>query len=112
MNSDFIIEDGILIKYTGNSPVVEIPHGVKSIKRGWSSNYIDTIIYPATFDFSTDYDSVKIPTLRKIVISEGATKIGDNYFSLFRALETVVLPSSLQYIGDSAFYGCQKLVNI
>ena len=112
MNSEFIIEDGILIKYTGNSPVVEIPHGVKSIKRGWTSNYIDTIIYPATFDFSSDYDGDKIPNLKKIVISEGTTKIGDNYFSFFRELETAVLPSSLQYIGDSAFYGCRKLVNI
>ena len=50
--------------------------------------------------------------LKRVVIPEGYTSIGDYAFYGCELLETVVLPKSLKSIGKSAFEGCKSLVEI
>lgn len=50
--------------------------------------------------------------IRKIVISEGITYIGDTAFSSCENLTSVELPSSLSQIGDAAFQDCNLLEDL
>ena len=51
--------------------------------------------------------------IRKVVMEEGITAIGDYmFFADFPALEEVTLPQSLEWIGSCAFKGCRSLTEI
>ncbi len=47
--------------------------------------------------------------IKKIVINEGLTGIGDDAFSCCDAAESVVIPDSVTWIGDGAFASCRSL---
>jgi len=89
--SDFIIENGILKRYTGVESNVNIPEGVTQI-----SNY--------AFYLHSDLQSVIIP--------EGVTKIGESTFAYCEKLQSVTLPQSMTEIESDAFCGCRNLQSI
>lgn len=88
---EFVIKDGILLKYEGRSEVVEIPKTVKEIalRAFWRSN-----------------------TVKQLIIPEGVTHIKDAAFCGCSRLQSVQMPSSLRYIGRQAFSDCSKLSKI
>eukprot|EP00980_Cylindrotheca_fusiformis_P013560 scaffold3462_cov77-Cylindrotheca_fusiformis.AAC.1 len=49
------------------------------------------------------------PTVRRVKIADTVTKIPDEAFHSHPELEEVILSSSVQVIGESAFFGCEKL---
>lgn len=51
-------------------------------------------------------------TIRHLILSEGIKTICSNAFANNRALTKVELPSTLTFIGDSAFYGCKLLQTV
>ena len=62
-----------------------------------------------------DYYGASVPAgrnARKVILSEGITKIGDYAFSGCQGIEQVILPSGLQSIGMCAFRECNRLTNI
>lgn len=50
--------------------------------------------------------------LTEVIVSEGVTKIPDDFFVLCKQLKTVYLPSTLTEIGKGAFGECTSLANI
>ena len=52
----------------------------------------------------------KLKSIKKIIIGEGVTNVGDNAFSGCSILEEVVMPEGLLRIGAQAFMSCSKLV--
>ena len=50
--------------------------------------------------------------VKKLVLEDGVTKIGNYAFSYHEALEEVTFPKSLKSIGDNAFGSCYSLVEI
>lgn len=82
--SDFIIENGVLIKYTGPGGDVVIPEGVTEIGFG---------------AFSYCYD------LTCVVIPKGVKKIGERAFAHCAALELIVFPESVEEIEAGAMCG-------
>lgn len=52
------------------------------------------------------------PRIKKIILPEGLSEIGEGAFKDYFSLEEVVLPSSLTKIGDYAFAGCTALTEI
>ena len=50
--------------------------------------------------------------VKKIVISDGITKIGDGAFDKFKEVEEVVISDSVTTIGDYAFNECSKLKDV
>ena len=98
---DFVIENGVLKKYNGKNPIVEIPSGVSKIAVG----------------------AFALSPAKQVVIPEGVTELEGNYFGggargIFGAfdscfsLESVQLPNTLKIIGDCAFSHCKHLKRI
>ena len=66
----------------------------------------------AIFSTYTLYDSNGYNAVREIVLPDTVEKIGDMAFSTCMALETVRMPENLRQIGNAAFMHCQSLRNI
>ena len=88
---DFVIENGVLMKYTGNETNVVIPEGVTSIG-GWA------------FSRCTGLTNIEIP--------DSVTSIGDNAFRDCENLTSITIPDSVTSIGGYAFRGCTSLTSI
>ena len=50
--------------------------------------------------------------MKRIVISDSVTSIGESAFSWCRSLEDITIPPSVKSIGSWAFYGCSNLTDI
>jgi hypothetical protein len=50
--------------------------------------------------------------LARAEVGEGSAKVSENLFRGCAALETVVLPGSVEEVGDGAFAGCGKLKEV
>ena len=88
---EFVIFNGILYRYNGNSDSVTIPSGIHTI-----GDY--------SFSFSE--------TLKEVIISEGVETIGQGAFDLCYNLINVYIPDSVKTIKSSAFYACSGLETI
>ena len=88
--SDFIIENGVLKKYTGPGGDVVIPEGVTEI--GFGAFY-------------------ECGSLRSVTILPSVTSIGGRAFFWCGSLRSVTIPDSVTSIGDQAFRGCEKLAD-
>ena len=84
----FLIEDGVLIQYSGNDTVVEIPEGVQEIgERAFMDN----------------------SHIQQVVLPEGLVSIGTSAFYGCTGLEKIELPSTLSQVDSQAFSMCQSL---
>lgn len=140
-NSEFDIQNGVLLHYKGNGGTVTIPAGVTEISGGAFSgvigkSFITSVIIPEgcvkigeeAFYFVGDLSpsvTVTLPsTLReignrafecaritKISFPNGLERIGDEAFSQ-TLLESVSLPASLKSLGADAFNGCESLTQV
>lgn len=115
VNSEFIIENRMLVAYKGLGGVVEIPDD-------------EGILYVGPFSFclyetdknievpEEDPDANKIPssngTITKVIIPEGVEEVQKYAFYNCSGLEEVVLPSSIKFIKEYAFYKNVKLSQI
>ncbi len=112
--SDFIINNGVLTKYTGAGGDVIIPEEV-------------TCIGDKAFSFCTGLTSITIPgsiekigycafhrcsALTSVVISLGVMEIGNAAFECCTGLSNVIVPQSIKKIGNQAFCFCSKLSNV
>jgi len=51
-------------------------------------------------------------TIKKVVIGDGVTSIGNSAFSGCTALKSVIIPNGVKKIWSSAFYKCSKLTSV
>ncbi len=134
---NYIIENGVLIGYTGARTTIEIPDGVTSIAANCFENnksikYVympDTIteIGDSAFggctnlqymDLSQGLKKIEDHTfygcclLGGIIIPDGVTEIGNYVFGYCTKLKTVKIPDSVAKIGGVAFADCTALENI
>ena len=91
MREDLIIENGVLVSYTGEEHSVTVPEGITAIGEG-------------AFKGMAWITDVSLP--------EGLTEIRDNAFKGCRKLERINFPDSLTTIGDLAFHRCHSLVSV
>ena len=88
---DMAVQNGVLIKYNGNSPDVIIPKGI-------------TVIGENAFKDCANLVSVKIP--------DGVTNIGKYAFLSCANLKSITLPDSVTSIGEGVFWSCESLASI
>lgn len=93
----FMIENGVLTKYTGNDAEVVIPDGVICIGEN---------------AFWREENFQKNTTMTKVVLPNSVTTIESCAFYNCQALREVVLSDSLEVIGKDAFRKCVALENI
>ena len=115
VKNDFIIEDGVLIDYIGTETELVIPDGVKEIKEDCLSFYNDrvgggisynsedirtkitSITIPGSVKKLEGYFGYGLPSLKKVVISEGTTDITGNVFWECN-LRSITIPESVTNI--------------
>ncbi|MGN0476088.1 MAG: leucine-rich repeat protein, partial [Ruminococcus sp.] len=90
-DSDFVIDNGVLLQYSGSETNVVIPEGVKSIGE-------------SAFKNNTNIESV--------VFSDDIETVSASAFYNCTALKTVTLNHTLGIIGDYAFAGCKSLEGV
>ena len=134
--SDFVIENGVLTKYTGPGGDVVIPEGVTSIGDGafCGCNSLTSVTIPdgvtsigdRAFQWCTNLTNVSLPesltsignrafygcSLTNVTIPASVTSIGVQAFQWCWNLTNVSLPESLTSIGDSAFWDCKSLTSV
>lgn len=87
-SANFIIENGVLVKYTGWQPFVEIPDTVTAIgEQAFLNN----------------------KTMMYVLIPDSVKSIGESAFEGCTSLLSVSIPDSVESIGNSAFEGCTSL---
>ncbi len=134
---DFIIEDGVLVRYAGQGGEVVIPDGVTAIDAEvfTACNALTGVTIPDSvcsigayaFADCENLVSVRLPAsleeieegvfsgcnnLRDITIPDSVYRIGDHAFANCRELTELVFSETLEIIGESAFNGCMNLKNI
>ena len=110
---DFVIENGILIEYTGEGGSVVIPDGVMIIGDSafFECNKLTDVVIP---DSVTDIGNTAFfgcSKLTNVVIPDSVTDIGNSAF-FDSGLIHVSIPASVTNIGKSAFGYCQNLTSI
>ena len=90
-NKDFVIEDGVLVEYTGDGGDLIIPEGVIEIEEN-------------VFEDCS--------SLTKVTIPESVKSIGMYAFSECNNLTEVTLPDSITDIPYYAFSGCSALTTV
>lgn len=91
LTQEFVIEDGLLVRYEGESEEVVIPEEVTTIG-GYAFN-----------------ENTK---LKKITIPGSVSTVKISAFENCINLHTVVIEEGVTYLDDRAFYGCKKLENL
>lgn len=122
--NDFVIENGVLIKYTGKDTVVEIPEGITAIgdkvfyfgseKYGWNPNSdkIEKIIIPQGVLSIGERAFAFCNNLKEINIPDSVVSIGEGALSHCESLKEIFIPDSVKTIGHSVFYGCSSLEKV
>lgn len=135
--NDFEVENGVLIKYTGNEEHVVIPEGVTEIGEfafGGQTGIIDvklpsslTKINKGAFCDCSNLKSITLPdsvteigdgafvgcySLNDVKLSNNLDEIPDEAFHFCRSLEHITIPDNVTYIGMSAFCSCDGLKSI
>ena len=111
--SDFQIENGVLVKYTGKGGDVVIPDGVTSIgnEAFYACRGLTSVTIPDGV-MSIEDDAFRYcENLTSVTISDSVTSIGDRAFSSCSSLSSVTIPDSVTSIGDGAFSGCDDLAD-
>lgn len=103
----FVIENGVLLQYDGQSKVVEIPDGVEWIGR-WAFAFnknIETLILPDAVTTIEEHAFVGCSNLQDVKIGSDSRliRLANGVFSDCVNLNEINLPDSLEIIGNSCF---------
>ena len=113
-NSDFVIENGVLLQYNGPGGDVVVPDGVTDIGWGVFARRTDltSVVIPKGVTEIKRYAFDQCRNLTRVTIPEGVTEIGENAFEYCASLTSVVIPKGVTAIGEFAFYDCASLKEI
>ncbi len=105
----FVINDGVLEKYTGSAENVVIPDGVKEIGDNAFEmcGKLNGITIPKGVSCIGHSAFLKCLKLTSVSLPDSVSIIADHAFADCSGLKTLTLPQNLTAIGEAAFRGCQ-----
>ena len=114
LSPNFIVEKGVLKKYTGDERFVEIPSSIYKIgPKAFSVNQsLYEIVIPDSVKRIESSAFSNCINLRKVTMLDGVKDIREWAFVNCKSLTQCILPNSLEYIGKYAFQGCSSLSSI
>ena len=105
--SDFIIENGILVRYTGKSKEVVVPKGIDIIgNKAFAGQDIPKVTIPEGGTTIGDCAFYECTNLTEVILPGGVKFIERRAFGYCRALTTISVPKEILMIDDEAFAGC------
>ncbi len=110
----FDIQDGVLIKYTGNDKMVRVPENVKVIgEKAFAENeFLTKVILPNKVMAIESNAFFCCINLTIINLPNSITRIEYFAFNLCTALNSIRIPDSVTEIELGSFSGCQKLTEV
>lgn len=79
----------------------------------WSLDSEGTLTISGTGDMNDEIPwNFEIESIKKVIIQNGVTNIGDGEFSRYQSLTSITIPDSVTSIRYCAFYGCTSLESI
>lgn len=111
-DSEFVVsQDGVLIRYQGNSENVVIPDGIKEIGAGAFQNNktVVNVEWPSTVQSVGVGAFRNCAQLKSVGPTENLLVIGNHAFDQCRNLESFVFGKNLKEIGAYAFHSCASL---
>lgn len=138
MLENFQIQNGVLLKYFGADPNVEIPNEVTKIgdHAFEGCEFIKSISIPesveeigvSAFENCMNLEQITFASnsklkiiserafcgcaLKELIFPDSVTQIREGAFMPCGELKKLVLPCNLTYIGESAFEGCENLPEV
>lgn len=112
--NDFVIQHGVLAKYTGSGGDVVIPEGVTCIAKWAFSdvNNLTNITFPSSVTSIEEGAFDGCSSLTSVMLPDSITSIGRYAFQNCSRLTSITLPNSVNQIGWGAFKKCSNLTNI
>ena len=112
--NDFVIKNGVLKKYRGNSSVVVIPDSVISIGEYafYDCSRLTSIVIPNSVTSIGNYAFSGCYRLTSVTIGNSVTSIGDWVFAYCKGLTNIKIPDSVTSIGDYSFWYCRGLTSV
>lgn len=114
LSPNFIVEKGVLKKYTGDDSFVEIPSSIYKIgPKAFSVNQsLCEIVIPGSVKQIESSAFSNCVNLKIVTISNGVKDIREWAFVNCKSLKQCFLPTGLENIGKFAFQGCSSLSTI
>lgn len=122
----FVIEKGVLKKYTGSGGDITIPDGVKSIEKYafWYSFSVTSVTIPKSLESMDGTVFLNCTKLKEIKVSKNNQYFSSENGILYdkkkkvllqcpREMEgDIIIPETVVKIGDNAFFNCYYLTSI
>ena len=111
MKKEFMIERGVLVKYSGADEELTIPYGVHEIgERAFMDNVnLKKIIIHEGVHSIGEESFCGCSNLKEAVLAQTVHFIGYRAFANCVNLETINVPDTVNFLGNYAFYHCESL---
>lgn len=112
--NDFVIENGVLLKYNGNDSDVLIPDGVTEIgcKAFKNCENLKSVEIPNSVKDIGRFAFKDCINLTNITLPDGLKVINQGVFENCENLKSIIIPNDVITIDEFAFRGCASLINI
>lgn len=109
----------LVLASSGRNGVVNIPEGTKTIANGaFMKSNVREVNCPDSLEYIHDNAFYACTFLEKVNFGKGLKQLGDSFrnasgvFAYCYVLNDVVIPSSVEEIGNFAFFHCYELSNV
>ena len=113
-DSDFVVQDGVLLSYRGTSRSVVVPSTVTRIgyRAFCGVKWLSSLTIPNSVTDIAERAFESCQPLRSITLPDSITRIGKWAFSDCKRLESIELPPGLTEIAEGTFDRCTHLVSV
>ena len=120
-NTVMVIENGIIIPYSGTSYTVPATVSYQSVTFNVTEigkdafedcSSLESVTIPASVTTIGEYAFRYCESLQSVTLSEGLLTIGEGAFDGCESLQSITLPAGLLTIGMQAFDGCESLQSV